>query len=344
MAICVAVYPAITVAQGFAGLGTTTDGFALPHPDTVLSFPEDHGAHPDFRIEWWYLTATLQDAHGTQYGVQWTLFRSALAPDDAEGWSSPQVWMGHSAVTTKNNHYVAERIARGGIGQAGVTASPFIAFIDDWEMAGQQGAGLDRLNLSARTETFQYDLQLVAKGPVVLHGENGFSVKSNTGTASHYYSQPFYSVAGTLSLPDGDIDVTGLGWLDREWSTQPLSQRQEGWDWFALTFDNGGKLMVFQLREDGSTFSSGTWITQDGATTALDTAEIQLAPQESTIVDGRKIPTTWNLAIPSRGVNVTLSALNPNSWMATSFPYWEGPITMDGSHKGHGYLEMTGYE
>jgi len=29
--------------------------------------------------------------------------------------------------------------------------------------------------------------------------------------------------------------------------------------------------------------------------------------------------------------------------MATSFPYWEGPISFRGSRSGVGYLEMTGY-
>ena len=35
--------------------------------------------------------------------------------------------------------------------------------------------------------------------------------------------------------------------------------------------------------------------------------------------------------------------LNAKSWMGTSFPYWEGPISFAGSHAGVGYLEMTGY-
>ena len=35
--------------------------------------------------------------------------------------------------------------------------------------------------------------------------------------------------------------------------------------------------------------------------------------------------------------------LNARSWMGTSFPYWEGPISFQGSHAGIGYLEMTGY-
>ena len=80
-------------------MGQPVEGFALPQRGP-FSFPADHGPHDDFRIEWWYLTATLTGPDGTEYGAQWTLFRSAQAPDEAEGWASPQLWMGHAAVTT----------------------------------------------------------------------------------------------------------------------------------------------------------------------------------------------------------------------------------------------------
>ncbi|TNF18010.1 MAG: iron ABC transporter permease, partial [Rhodobacteraceae bacterium] len=84
--------PVPVLAQGFAGLGTDAEGFATPAPDPSFTFPADHGPHPDYRIEWWYLTANLEAPDGTAYGLQWTLFRTALAPGEAPGWSSPQVW------------------------------------------------------------------------------------------------------------------------------------------------------------------------------------------------------------------------------------------------------------
>ena len=37
------------------------------------------------------------------------------------------------------------------------------------------------------------------------------------------------------------------------------------------------------------------------------------------------------------------AAVNPQAWMETSFAYWEGPVRIEGSHAGRGYLEMTGY-
>lgn len=326
------------VAQGFAGLGTEAEGFAIPDPGYRFDFPQDHGPHPDYRIEWWYLTATLEGEDGQDYGVQWTLFRTAMQPGEAEGWDSPQIWMGHAAVTSADEHLFAERLARGGIGQAGVISEPFQAFIDDWRMEG-----IDRMRVTARGAEFAYDLELVADGPLVLQGESGYSVKSPDGQASHYYSQPFYRVSGVLDLPGGSVNVSGQGWLDREWSSQPLSEDQHGWDWFSLQFEDGARLMGFGLRGLETVFTSATWIDPDGTTTAFTDGALRLTPLNRALVAGRNIPVEWRVELPARGVDVEVQALNPGAWMGVSFPYWEGPIRVRGSHEGRGYLEMTGY-
>ena len=320
-------------AQGFAGLGQGGAGYPLPGRSTALTFPADHGAHPAFRIEWWYLTAVLDGADGETYGIQWTLFRSALRPE------GPQVWMGHLGLTTPDAHYSGERLARGDVGQAGVVAAPFEAWIDDWRMAGDD---LDALSLSATTDEAGYDLTLTARGPLVEHGEDGFSIKSPAGQASMYYSQPFYDVAGTLRLPEGDVTVTGQGWLDREWSSQPLEADQTGWDWFSLHLDDGHRLMAFRLRGGGD-FTYASWIAPDGVTVPYYDA-LALTPLATTEVAGRSVPTRWRLSLPPVGVDLQVEAVNPDSWQDTLFPYWEGPVTATGSHAARGYLEMTGYE
>ncbi len=329
-------------AQGFADLGGASDGFALPDPERTLTFPADHGPHPGFRIEWWYLTATLSAEDGTRYGAQWTLFRSALVPEDAPGWSSPVLWLGHAAVTTPDRHFVDERMARGGIGTAGVTADPFDAWIDEWRLAGPS---IGDLKMSAQGTDFAYELSLSATGPLVLQGERGYSIKSPDGQASHYYSQPFYDVTGTLTLPEGDVSVTGRGWLDREWSSQPLSADQDGWDWFSLSFDDGARLMGFRVRgQAGEAFTSATWIAADGTPTPYGNGALVAEPLDLHSVAGHEVPVRWHLTLADRGLDVTLAALNPDAWMATSVPYWEGPVAVAGSHSGRGYLEMTGYD
>ena len=337
------LWPIAALAQGFAGLGTDAGDFAQPDPGYTFQFPEDHGAHPDFRIEWWYVTATLSGADGRDYGVQWTLFRSALTPAGPDdGWDSRQIWMGHAGLTTPDRHFVAERFARGGIGQAGVVADPFEAWIDEWRL---QGPSFDDLRMSAQGPDFAYDLHLLANGPLVPHGINGYSVKSAEGQASHYYSQPFYQVTGQLNLPGGPVDVTGAAWLDREWSSQPLAESQTGWDWFSLSFEDGARLMGFRLRDRAANaYTSATWIAPDGTPTPFADGAFRAEPLGTVRVAGRKVPTRWRVQLPDKGLDVTVEALNDQAWMATSFAYWEGPVRFEGTHDGRGYLEMTGYD
>lgn len=326
-------------AQGFAGLGQTTDGFELPDPDTRFTFPEDHGSHPIFRIEWWYITANLTGPDGAAYGIQWTLFRNALAPTGAD---EDQAWMAHAAVSTPQGHHYGERFARGGIGQAGVTAEPFEAFIDEWSMAGPN---LNTLELTAQTETFRYDLSLRAEdSPFVLQGNQGFSIKSEAGQASHYYSQPFYTIEGTLILPFGEVPVTGQGWLDREWSSQPLTETQTGWDWVSLHFDTGEKLMGYRMRDSaGPAYTVGNWIAPDGTGQPLGNGALTMTATATSRVENRDVPTGWHITLPERDLDITVDALYPDSWMGTLVPYWEGPVAVSGSHPGRGYLEMSGY-
>jgi len=335
------LWPITASAQGFAGLGTDVDGFSSPQRPAQFDFPTDHGPHYDYRIEWWYLTANLEGLDGTPYGLQWTLFRSALTSDGGKGWSSPQLWMGHAAVTTPDAHFVTERLARGGIGQAGGQADPFEAWIDDWQLVGPDFA---TLAMTASGPEFAYDMVLKSDGPLVFHGDEGYSVKSAEGQASFYYSQPFYAIEGTLILPTGSIEVAGDAWLDREWSSQPLSDNQTGWDWFSLSLEDG-KLMGFRLRQtDGSYYTSATWIDPNGSATSYANGAFEADPVAISDVGGRDVPTTWNVRLPDRGVDVEVTAINPQAWMDTSVPYWEGPIIVLGSHTGRGYLEMTGYD
>jgi predicted secreted hydrolase len=334
-------------AQGFSGLGADAAGFAPVTRGRALAFPADHGAHPDYRIEWWYLTANLQGDDGQRYGAQWTLFRSAGVPDDrGEGFRSRQLWMAHAAVTSATAHRFAERYGRGGVGQAGVGAAPFAAFIDDWRMGGAapDPQTMAPLQVRAAGADFAYDLALTADKPLVRHGEAGFSVKSPRGQASYYYSQPFFRAAGTLRIDGAARPVTGTAWFDHEWSSQPLAADQSGWDWFSLHLADGRKLMLFRLRQtDGGHFHAGTLIAPDGATTVLASDDIVLTPGATAAIGTRRLPVEWSIAVTSQALALQLRALNPQSWMGTRVAYWEGPVSVTGAGDGIGYLEMTGY-
>ncbi|CAN5663507.1 lipocalin-like domain-containing protein [soil metagenome] len=347
-ALLLLMFPGAAAAQGYGGLGAGAEGFAEVTRPAAIAFPRDHAPHPDFRLEWWYLTAALTGEDGRDYGAQWTLFRSALAPGpQREGWESQQMWMGHAGLTAEDAHFHAEIFARGGIGQAGVTLDPFMAWIDDWQMTSRAGGAdpLGALEVSAAGEGFSYVLEVAAEGPIVLHGEAGFSLKAAAGQASYYYSQPFYAAEGTIVIGGDEIAVTGTAWLDREWSSQWLSEDQAGWDWFSLHLEDGARLMTFRLRDaEGRNDAFGTWIEPGGTAQALGPGEIAMQPRAWAEVEGREVPVEWHLAVPGIGLAVDTEAVNTQSWMGGAYPYWEGPIRVTGTHAGRGFLEMTGYE
>tara|TARA_R110002049_G_scaffold737_6_gene4913 strand:+ start:6637 stop:7803 length:1167 start_codon:yes stop_codon:yes gene_type:complete len=364
-----------TSSAGFAGLGQDADGFEHAEPSQTLNFPQDHSFHPDYRIEWWYLTANLEDASGEPLGLQWTLFRQALMPPSERPaptpWAADQLWMAHMAISQGEQHEVAERFGRSHSqadlsvpqdSQAGVISSPFHAWLDDWQLKASEEAGssdFSPLTLTAYSgegeSRFGYTLTLTAQGPLVLHGEQGFSQKATNGQGSMYYSQPFWRIEGDVTLNGETKAVSGRGWLDREWSSQLLDARQSGWDWLSLHFNDGHKLMAFQLRgggddtdqEQGADYRSGTWITPQGDPTPLANTDIIMTPLATSAVAGRDIPTRWRLEVPSAGVDINIEAPYANRWMSTSVPYWEGEVQISdrasGEPLGEGYLEMTGY-
>src|SRR3984893_9700356 len=265
-------------AQGFAGLGLNADGFAPVVPGKSFAFPADHGPHPDYRIEWWYVTANLMDAAGAAYGAQWTLFRQAMHPGaQQEGWANQQIWMGHAAITRADTHRFSEAFARGGIGQAGVETAPYRAWIDSWQMRGVDQTRDDTLaplELSASGADFAYALRLDADHPLVLQGEAGYSRRSERGQASYYFSQPYFKATGSITIDDKPVEVTGQAWMDREGSSQPLASDQTGWDWFSLHLNSGDKLMLYRLRQqDGHNDLFGNWIEPDGRSVEIASSD-----------------------------------------------------------------------
>ena len=357
--ICVATSELAAAQDPYQLLRQPGDGFAQVEPGRAFLFPQDHYPHERFKIEWWYLTANLTGSDGRDYGIHWTLFRQSMSSvPNPGGWQSIQTWMAHTAISTPHDFEFSQRFARGGVGQAGVELTQqniFEAWIDDWLWLSDSMAPFPGV-LAASTDTHRFKLMLEASDDWVLQGKDGFSQKSNLGQASYYYSQPLIDIAGTIWVDDEPVEVAGQGWLDREWSSQPLADNQAGWDWVSLHLSDGSSLMVYQLRHDsGEHYISGSWVSESGEVTVLKTGDVTMTPQSTTrltitsAVGGeeqssiKEIPLDWRVRAPKLGINISVTTDRPHSWLATVFPYWEGPVVVQGSHQGVGYLELTGY-
>lgn len=332
-------------------LGQTSEGYQEVLPDKVLTFPLDHGAHPGFRQEWWYLTANLVTESGEPLGLQWTQFRFAGAARGTESpvvndWATRQLYMAHTAVTTEAFHLADEKWSRQHRQMAYVLDAPLSVFLDNWRWQSLSGALFPAL-LTAEASDFSYRLSLGSFSPLQLQGEQGFSRKSADGSvASYYYSQPFIEVRGEVVIEGKPVKVSGNAWLDREWSSQFLNDSQQGWDWFALRLDDGSALMLFQLRAsnlDEKPFYSGRRMYPDGRGVTLSSEQIRLEANGFETIEGSDYPTAWNIRVTDEQIDIQVKALNPRAKMPLSIPYWEGPVHFSGSHHGVGYMELTGY-
>ena len=234
-------------------LGGDTTGFARAVTPPILSFPRDHGPHPEYRSEWWYYTGNVQTAAGRHFGFQLTFFRSALAAQVAareSAWATAQVYMAHLALTDVETErfYAFERFSRASLGLAGARAQPFQVWVEDWSARTQNSDGLP-IRLRAGQGEIGLELQLRSAKPIVLHGDRGLSQKGpEVGNASYYYSLTRMPTQGTIHIADEIFQVSGTSWMDREWSTSVLGKEYRGWDWFGLQLSDGSDLMFFRLR------------------------------------------------------------------------------------------------
>ena len=333
-------------------------GFEKALEPRAFVFPGDHGPHPGFRNEWWYVTGNLDGDGGRRFGFELTIFRFALTPtlEQAESnWRSNQVYIAHFAVTDadRERFYAAERYSRGALGLAGASADPFRLWIDDWEMAAVESGQPERWRLRASDPEFALDVALDAAKPPVLNGVDGLSRKSvEPGNASYYYSITRWRTDGTLRIGDDEFRVSGLSWLDREWSSSALAADQLGWDWFALQLSDGSELMFYNLRKlDGSQdeHSAGTWIDADGTSRHIDREEIDIVVTDTwDSPEGGRYPSAWTLTFPGEGLSLDVRPVMADQELFTTVRYWEGAVDVQGERQGspiegRGYVELTGY-
>lgn len=326
----------LTVQEVLGGEGA--EGFARALGPRTFRFPADHGPHPEFATEWWYFTGNLEAEDGRHFGYQLTFFRKGLvaaAPPRESAWGASQAWMAHLAVTS-GEHRSWERFSREALGLAGAQAEPFRVWVEDWEVAGWP-----RMRLRAG----DLDLELASLREPVLQGDRGLSQKGREpGNASYYYSLTRLETTGRI----GGVEVSGLSWMDREWSTSALEEGQVGWDWFSLQLSDGSDLMFYRLRNaDGSASptSSGTLLDAAGRVRRLSVGDVRLSPRG----EWQGWPVRWRVEVPSEGLDLDVEPRVEDQLMEHSLRYWEGAVRATGSRQGqpvegNGYLELTGYD
>lgn len=338
-------------------------GFERITEPRPLSFPTDYGPHPETQTEWWYLTGNLETEEGRTFGYQFTIFRLGIKPPemvtDSSEWTAGNLYMAHVALSDLDgSRFVArQRLVRPVLGLAGAEAAPFRTWLEGWTLASADPDEFFPLDLLADFESsdgreqVRLALTLGEGKPLVLQGDQGYSRKgAEAADASMYYSFTRIPTGGDITIGDVRFSVTGLSWLDREWSTSVLSRSQRGWDWFALQLADGREIMLFELRSDdpATAVRDGTLVDRDGSTTrlALGPDALRVVDTWTSPIDGARYPSAWRLSIPAHEIDLEITSAMGNQEHTEIFRYWEGAVQVSypgGQPTGRGYAELTGY-
>ena len=318
----------------------------------ALAFPRDHGSHPEYRTEWWYVTGWARDADGADLGVQVTFFRNrpGVAEASASRFAPKTLLFAHAAVADPRAGRLRhdQRAARAGFGLAEAAETTTDVRIDDWSL--RLAGATYTARVAARD--FALDLAFTARAPPLLQGERGASRKGpRDDDASWYYSRPQLELAGTVTLDARERSVTGVAWLDHEWSSQYLPPEAQGWDWTGVNFDDGSALMAFRMRarDGGDLWAGGALRDAAGTVRTLGRDEVRFVPlrQWRSPRTGFVYPVAFR--VEAGPLAVELAPLMDDQELdargSVGIVYWEGAVRaqVGGRPVGRGYLELTGY-
>ena len=321
-------------------------------PGVIFHFPADHGAHPAFRTEWWYVTGWLRTAEGRDLGFQVTFFRTRpkMSAANPSRFAVHQFLFAHAALSDPQVGRLlhGERAARAGFGLADAASGDADVALRNWRFRRLRDG---RFEARAVASDFALDLAFRPTQPPLPQGDGGYSRKGpGPRQASYYYSMPHLAVSGEVVRTGRRERVTGEAWLDREWSSDYLAPDAEGWDWTGLNLDDGGALMAFRIRRrgGGTLWAGGSLRRADGEIVRLAPGDVAFRPllRWKSSETGAVYPVMQELSVRlpegiRRYLLRPLFAAQELDARRSGLPvYWEGAVRTNG---GRGYLELTGY-
>jgi predicted secreted hydrolase len=343
--------------SAFATFAAAPWAHAVDYPTVTprpLVFPRDHGAHPEYRTEWWYLTGWLDAPGLPSLGFQVTFFRvrTPIAPQDSR-FTPQQLVIAHAAIAefSRGTLLHDQRVQRTGFGLVEASTSDTDLRLDRWRLRRDVPSGAYLGSVPARGFDLAFSAQPTQ--PLILQGSDGFSQKGpHPAQASHYYSQPQLDVQATLGIDGDKRSYRGRGWLDHEWSSSVLDPGAAGWDWLGMNLDDGTALTAFQIRprEPGPplhTYASlrpagGALQTYGGSAVEFQRASTWKSPRTQAVY-----PVAQRLRVAEREflTRPLMTDQELDSRTSTGAVYWEGASELlEGDRRvGRGYLEMTGY-
>jgi predicted secreted hydrolase len=353
---------------GPAQIAAGAEAFNYPRPGAPLSFPRDHGSHPDFKIEWWYVTGHLwskSDAR-RRLGFQATFFRSAGehpgVPDaePKETFANQPIYLAHMAVidSATGRFLFQERLNRSGW-DAGSSAETLDVRNGNWSLRfADAKAGRMLLSGSIRSEAL-FTLTLTPRKALVRFGRDGISRKGADPRASSYYlTFPRLDAEGSVRIGTEEFAVHGDAWMDHEISSSQLTADQVGWDWAGIQLKDGREIMAYRMRlAHGGTdpYSTLAWVDGKGIPAHYGAEQFSWRALRSwkSPATGAEYPNEIEITTPDPATGkeavIHLVPLAVNQELTGGLggvAYWEGAcrvLDAEGKEIGSAYLELTGY-
>jgi predicted secreted hydrolase len=339
------------------------DDFEIVRDPQTLSFPKDHGSHPQYRTEWWYFTGHLSGHRQTdkltrKFGFELTFFRVGLkqAPSqiiEESNWRTSNIFLAHFAISDDYNQtfHFSERKSRESFALAGADISNLKVWIRDWKAELNK----DDINLIATAPQFSMDLNFKSSKPPILNGKNGYSKKGpGLEEASMYSSLTRLIGNGKIKIEEQEFKIdSAQAWMDHEAFTSKDPKGGKRWNWFAIQLDSNQEIMAYLLLDEAGVpteFSSGTFVDKEGNYFPLKKEDfnIQEISKWKSPKTGIEYPSGWKLSIKDRGISLQIipsfKDQEIKSEETTGVTYWEGRCLVSGSEAGSAYVELVGYD
>lgn len=342
------------------------EDFPQPPSPWAFEFPADHGAHDEYRTEWWYVSGTLRGASGSDLpplGVQWLLMRVGLRAEPepkpaggtvepASAWRTTQIYAGLFSISASAGAglHADGKLSRGAVGLAGATGDPVAVWIEDWRLVALDPASATPgFALRVDLDNVALDLELRAAKPRVTASE----LAASSGSPSmpfQFYTEPRLHAQGTLIADGRRTEVDGLLSLEHAWGELPLPGGPVGNDRFSLHLDDGSELILLRTHRtraggEESASTTGLLIEPGGSAVALADDGVRLEPLYywTSPRTGTRYPIRWRLRVPERSIDVTLAPPAPDQEGEAWLPFWAGPMGVDGTAAGAGFVQLYGY-
>ena len=330
-----------------ATAGGRDASYPAAQPGIALAFPRDHGAHPEFRTEWWYITGWVQTGAAERSASRSLSFvPPALQEDNPSAFAPRQLLFAHAAIADPREgrlRHDQRARARDSGSPARGEDRPTCASTTGrcaWKATRYRAQSLARVRPRSRLRGARAG---AAARPRRLQPQGPAAGRPATTTAGRNCR------IGNTRSAERCAAVPASAWLDHEWSSEYLAHEAAGWDWIGINLDDGGALMAFRMRDKhgGVLWAAATLRAADGPVRTFAPAQVAFTPLRRW-----RSPRTRRYPVAMRvragrcraGARAVMDDQELDSRATTGTIYWEGAVrALTPANRGRGYLELTGY-